>query len=188
MQNINEPRNQWLTAKWTPNWDLIVKVKWSVLQPLMLPYCRSTVWGSCVSGSASDMSRRRFCSPALPAVGLAGDICSMHVPPVIAGLTADVPVLGSLSEPTATAPRPLLMWGWNGMKQVAVGLCVRMFVCVGVNVCTKVLLKQVWTLPLGFHLKPLNANSCIFVYNPQLMSVCSVINIISPCSSRNADV
>ncbi len=135
MQNINEPRNQWLTAKWTPNWDLIVKVKWSVLQPLMLPYCRSTVWGSCVSGSVSDMSRRRFCSPALPAVGLAGDICSMHVPPVIAGLTADVPVLGSLSEPTATAPRPLLMWGWNGMKQVAVGLCVRM--CVWELMCVQ---------------------------------------------------
>lgn len=68
-------------------------------------------WGSRVLGSVSDMSGRCFCSPALPAVGLAGDICSTHVPPVIAGLTADVPVLGSLSEPAATAPQPLLMWG-----------------------------------------------------------------------------
>lgn len=56
------------------------------------------------------------------------------------------------------------------MKQVAVGLCVRLYVCVGVNVC-KVLLKQVWTLPVGLVVKPLNAYSCIFVYNPQLMSV-----------------
>lgn len=97
-------------------------------------FCRGAV---CVEVCKWHVGGRRFCSPALPAVGLAGDICSTHVPPVIAGLTADVLVLGSLSEPTVTAPWSLLMsdeteWSRSQWGSVFgyICVCVRR-VCVG---------------------------------------------------------